>query len=300
MRFSRATSTRNVLSEAVPCARDFDGFSGRQGRGIGSSFLGLRSLHLLRRWGGVGGAAVARAGLCDSRLRHCGSGTNGLDRGCLRAGRAPRLIPRPLRFGAGACSLSSRAINAASSPSPSPSQPAASIVFSRFAQAVQQVQQHRDHGAPAVNLPSRSRPSRFSPAWASFSRRLKPRNPVVPLMVCTERKISARSSCILRPLLQFGQAPLHAVQPFLALDQELPCQIVHDSHSSGRPGSHPGRRALKSLIGRSAHNLRKAGNKPPQRTQTARRGPRQGTREQGTRDQRSGNANLPKAFPRGR
>ena len=37
---------------------------------------------------------------------------------------------------------------------------------------------------------SRTRPSTFSAAWATRSRRDRPRNPQVPLIVCTMRKIS--------------------------------------------------------------------------------------------------------------
>ena len=37
-----------------------------------------------------------------------------------------------------------------------------------------------------------------------------------------------------RPRLQFGQAPLHPVQAFLAFDQELPRQFVHPTvHPAG-------------------------------------------------------------------
>jgi hypothetical protein len=46
-------------------------------------------------------------------------------------------------------------------------------------------------------------------------------------------------SRILRPLLQVGQTPLHAVQTFLALDQELPRQFIHRVHSSARPEIEP-------------------------------------------------------------
>jgi hypothetical protein len=37
---------------------------------------------------------------------------------------------------------------------------------------------------------------------------------------------------ILRPRFQVGHAPLHAVEPFLAFDQEFACQFIHCVHSS--------------------------------------------------------------------
>ncbi len=85
-------------------------------------------------------------------------------------------------------------------------------------------------GRSAASLPSRSRPSRFSPAWASFSSRLKPRNPVVPLIVCTERKISPSRAASPGRSSRLGQAALHAVQPFLAFDQEFSRQFIHCIH----------------------------------------------------------------------
>src|SRR5208337_337084 len=45
----------------------------------------------------------------------------------------------------------------------------------------------------------------------------------------------SNQSRILRPLFQIGQTALHAVQPFLALDQELPRQLIHCAHSSAWP-----------------------------------------------------------------
>ena len=53
---------------------------------------------------------------------------------------------------------------------------------------------------------------------------------------------------VLRPLFKVGQAPLHAVQPFLALDQELSRQFIHRVHSSCRPGiDDPGAASTQGL-----------------------------------------------------
>ena len=65
---------------------------------------------------------------------------------------------------------------------------------------------------------------------------------------------------ILRPLLQIGQAPFHAVQAFLAFDQELPRQFVH-SRPLIRPAgiAFPARQALNGYIGWMEYDLRKTG-----------------------------------------
>jgi hypothetical protein len=47
----------------------------------------------------------------------------------------------------------------------------------------------------------------------------------------------AKQSRILWPRLEIREAALHAVQPFLALNQELPCQLIHCVHSSSLPES---------------------------------------------------------------
>jgi hypothetical protein len=90
------------------------------------------------------------------------------------------------------CSSTSRSIRTASSPAPSFS--SASIERRIERSASSNWSSTVTTSADALNLPSRNSPSRFSPACASFSSRVYPRKPVVPLMVWTERKISAISA----------------------------------------------------------------------------------------------------------
>ena len=41
---------------------------------------------------------------------------------------------------------------------------------------------------------------------------------------------------VVRLLLEIGEAPLHAIEAFLALDEELPCQVVGHVDSFRLPG----------------------------------------------------------------
>ena len=203
MRFSSVTSTRSVLSAAVPAAwrarlwrrRCRLGAAGvAQRRRAASAAAALQAVGRRRRRS----ARRQRAALCSELGPRCGSPHG-------RAGAsAPgvawlRLLPEP-------ATSSRRAISAVSSPSPSLA--SASIVFRIARRPSSSCSSAVITGASAASLPSRNRPSRFSPEWASFSRRLKPRKPVVPLMVCTERKISpAARHPAAAPPARSGTAP---------------------------------------------------------------------------------------------
>ncbi len=98
MRFSRATSTRNVLSEAVPCARDFEASAGVRASASATTSARFRRLHRFgsarrsgrpgqafascrfRRRGGHAGLDWIRfvRGLCDLRALAFTSGCRSL------------------------------------------------------------------------------------------------------------------------------------------------------------------------------------------------------------------------------
>ena len=77
---------------------------------------------------------------------------------------------------------------------------------------------------------SRSSASKLSQAWVTDSRRLNPRNPVVPLMVWMQRKTRAISSPSDGLSLHADQIPVQLVEGFLALDQELGDHVLHVRH----------------------------------------------------------------------
>jgi len=79
--------------------------------------------------------------------------------------------------------------------------------------------------ASAWILPSRSKASRFLLAWTSFSRHLYPKNPVLPDGMYGAEDLQNRRR--IGTLLEIGEAPFHAIEPLLALDQKLACQFFH-------------------------------------------------------------------------
>ena len=171
IRFSSTTSTRNVLS-AVDVAGT---------RGLAASVSSALA--------STAGLAATAAGAAAGSGASASSTATGASCSCFCA-LACVLAALPATLAC--CSLSSWTISFLSSPSPS--LPTASIVFKIERSPSSSCSSAVMTGAVASILPSRNSPSRFSPEWASFSSRLKPRNPVVPLMVCTERNISASSA----------------------------------------------------------------------------------------------------------
>ena len=215
IRFSSVTSTRSVLSAALPCVRGRAGScSAASGEALDSAAAaGTGSAGCARTGAGAGAGAAAETGAggggggaaetgagesgagasagCGAALCSCGragAGAEGAGEGGAGAEGPPALAWAGTCARAGSCSSSRRAIRAASSLSPSAS--SASMVLRIERRPSSSCKSPVMIDRSAVSLPSRSRPSRFSPEWASFSSRLKPRNPVVPLIVCTERKIS--------------------------------------------------------------------------------------------------------------
>ena len=80
-----------------------------------------------------------------------------------------------------------------------------------------------------VRVWSRSFPSTFSPAWATRSSLGRPRNPQVPLIVCTSRKMSPSVSASSGRTFQRHQRAVEFGQALVRLGQEIGEQIVHGS-----------------------------------------------------------------------
>ena len=176
--------------------------------------------------------------------------------------RAAALARTGLRLRAGACNSSSRSMSAASSPAPS--LPSGSMVLRMARSPSSNCKSAVMTAASARQFVVAQQAEQVFAGVCQFLQALEAEKARGSLNGVHGAKDFAQQGSILRPLLELGQAPLHAVQAFLALDQELPRQFVHGSHSSGRPRSRPRAAALKSFIGKMARNLR-----------------RQGTREQG-------------------
>ena len=215
MRLSSSTSTRSVESAAPGvAAAGASGGGGAAasraaqeakrtatagaGRGSGSGSRGAASTslggpaspgsvpgeaHLEGHRGRRGAALGLGCAVCAACRDARGAATTAASTGSATATAAS---PR--------CNSSRRAIMALSSCGLSPSAPVVSMERRTPRRTSMSASRPLMMPGLAASLPSRSRPRRFSPACESASRRLKPRKPVVPLMVCTERKISASSS----------------------------------------------------------------------------------------------------------
>ncbi len=103
------------------------------------------------------------------------------------------------------------------------------------AQPVEQVQKARDNWTIGGNLSLAQLTQQVFTCVGQRFQPLEAQKPGGALDGMHRTEDLSNQSPILWPLLQVGQTALHAVQPFLALDQELPRQLIHCAHSSAWP-----------------------------------------------------------------
>ena len=85
-----------------------------------------------------------------------------------------------------------------------------------------------------TGMPSRNLPISVSAAWASASRRGRPRKPQVPLMVWTSRKMLREDRLVAGLALEADELDVDDVEMLAGFGQELAQQIVHlDSNPNG-------------------------------------------------------------------
>ena len=242
MRLSSVTSTRNVLSAAVPAPVTPRGrpispaAAWVSGAGATAGSCADAAGSAAYAEGRASGAAEI-AGADESAS--AGGGEPAIERafGLTCAAACGWISP-----GLAACKFSRQPIRGPSSPLPSVA--SVSIVFRIERRPSSSCSRPVIIGRLAASLPSRNRPSRFSPACASFSRRLKPRNPVVPLMVCTERNISASKAALsgfssrsVRHRSMRSRPSWLSIRNSLVSSSIAPTQsVIHRVHSAGRTG----------------------------------------------------------------
>ena len=103
------------------------------------------------------------------------------------------------------------------------------------AQPVEQVQQARDNRTVRGQLALAQLTQQVFSGVGQRFQPLEPQESGGSLDGMHRTEDLSNQSRILGPLLQIGQTALHAVQSFLALDQEFPRQLIHRAHSSARP-----------------------------------------------------------------
>ena len=171
-----------------------------------------------------------------------------------------RLVP-PAAFGFSACSVASVPISSASCPEPAspPSSPSASIDRKIPRSRSRSASRPVIISALAFSFPSRSNPSRFSPACASFSSRPNPRKPVVPLMVCTARKISPSSPASSGlPSSSVRQCSIRSSPSWLSIRNSRIRSSI-GTHPAGPPSLSLTRKAPALVIGETGLSLRPIG-----------------------------------------
>jgi hypothetical protein len=107
--------------------------------------------------------------------------------------------------------------------------------FENGAQAVQQLEQAGDDGAVGGQFAFAQLAKQVFAGVGQLLEPLEAKEAGGSLDGVHRTEDIADQARILGALFQIGEATLHAVQTFLALDQELPCQFIHCVHSSGRP-----------------------------------------------------------------
>ncbi len=241
-----------------PLRARFGSFGGRQRCGLGNDFLRFRCLSSHGNWtsgwliGGLGGSWLRLRG--GGPNIHGGSGSFGGD--CLARfpGRGRAFGFRGLR--------GSLQLREPRNQSGVVSFTVVAFGFDRlqyFAEAVEQRQKRGNHRGAGRHFAIAQQAEKILAGMSQLFQPLIAKESRGSLDGVHGAEDLSQKLFILRPFLQFRKAPLHAVQPILALDQELPYQIVHGSHSS--PGrAHPARRTLKSLIGKLGAQLEKAGD----------------------------------------
>ena len=260
---SRSTSTRTVRSAAAKLARASAGgvgalvVGGCAGSAAGGATAAAGGAGAAD--GGAGtaadGAASGRLGVPAGATAAAGDGAAGSERSAVAAGLVAAGAGDGDGAGAacaavswagaafgwgpdaggafsvragspGACSELSRSSSSLRS-RPSSSSPAASMRANSALIVSTTSNSTVVREVSSCSTPSRSLLSRFSALWATDSRRPKPRKPVVPLIVCTARKMLLRSSREDGSFFEAHEVPVELVEVLGALYKELSHHLVH-------------------------------------------------------------------------
>ena len=215
-------------------------FGGRAGRGCGRRRRGLAW-----RWQRAWLARSRSAGRLEASRMSSQSGAGRLReaaRPCraLTCARARRSV---------AASASLRAARSTPRPSPSPSLASASMVFRIERSPSSSCSSPVITCPSAASLPSRKQPQQVLAGMRQLLQPLESQKARGSLDRVHGAKDLRQQVRVAGPRLQIGQAPLHPVQAFLALDQELPRQFVHLlTASTPAPDSGSGRGSIRLAL----------------------------------------------------